>query len=381
MFIIEQVPARLKPKINILALGADTRQRVSFSKAGKVFDVKPVHEFSCPEDFYQEAAPFLYKRVKTGFQAICFDPHPFFACHTLAESIKKKYFPKARLVPVWHHIAHVASFGLEAGVDKDFIGVAFDGTGYGQDHRVWGGEFFIYKGRKFSRAAHFCYQPLCGNESAIQEPWRFAFGVLYRIYGLKDFPFELSYFKGIKKTAFNMLAQMIDKNFNTPQASSVGRLFDAVGALLNLKTVTTKEAEAAIAVEEAAACYAGGPVEPYDFEILRETDLFRVDPALMFKQIVKDLRLKAPVEKIAYRFHVTLAEITRRVCVLLSGKYNIKNVYCSGGVFMNNILTRQAEGLMKEESLNVFLAPRPFNTDLGIARGQIAACLMEKLCV
>lgn len=381
MFIIEQIPMRLKPKCDILALGADTRQRVSFSKAGKVFDVRPKSDFACSEDFYQEVASFLCGKVKTGFSVVSFDPHPLFVCNTLAAIIKKKYFPKAELVPVWHHIAHVASFGFEAGLNKNFIGVAFDGTGYGQDHRVWGGEFFIYKGRKFSRTAHFCYQPLCGNELAIKEPWRFAFGVLYRIYGLKDFPGDIECFQSIKNSTFKTLAEMVDKNFNTPQVSSVGRLFDAVGALLNLRAVAAKEAEAAIAVEEAAAGYAGGPVEPYDFKILKEKDSFRVDPALMFKQIVRDARLKAPVEKIAYRFHITLAEMTRRVCVLLSRKYNIKNVYFSGGVFMNHILTRQVKGLMKEEKLDSFFAPRPFNTDSGIARGQIAACSMEKLCV
>lgn len=381
MFIIEQVSACLRPKENMLALGTDTRQRVSFSKAGKVFDVRPENDFFCSQDFYEEVSLFLYNKVKLEFSLISFDPHPLFACNTLAESIKKRYFPKARLVPVWHHIAHVASFGLQAPLNENFIGVAFDGTGYGQDHHVWGGEFFIYKNNRFFRAAHFQYQPLCGNELAIKEPWRFAFGVLYGIYGLENFPSDLKCFQGIKKASYKILAEMIDKNFNTPYVSSVGRLFDAVGALLNLKAVAVKEAEVAIAVEKAAACYVGPYLKPYDFRIVKEKDLFCVDPALIFQHIVRDLRLKVAVEKIAYRFHNTLAEMTRRVCVLLSKEHSVKNIYFSGGVFMNNILLEEVKRLFEREDLKFYFALRPFNTDLGIARGQISACLMENLCV
>ncbi len=380
MFIIEEIPKYLKPKYDILALGTDTRQKIAFSKGGRVFELRPRRDFACPQDFYCQAARFLFKKIKTEFHLISFDPHLLFASRAFSEIIKNTYYPYAKLAPVWHHVAHIASFGSGKREKQNFIGVAFDGTGYGADGRVWGGEFFIYKNRKFLRRAHFKYQPLCGNELAIEEPWRFAFGVLYSIYGFKNFPFDLACFKNIKKNTFKMFAQMIDKRFNTPLVSSVGRLFDAVGALLNLKAVMRKEAQWAIAVEEAAAKYNGKSGNSYGFKIKKQEGCFCIETDSMFKKIVCDLRKGAEVEKIAYCFHLTLAEAVRHACLLLSREYEIKNVYCSGGVFMNDILCTALKQLFKKEDLKLYFAPRPFNTDSGIARGQIAACMMEKLC-
>ncbi|MFH1692253.1 MAG: hypothetical protein ABIC68_06810 [Candidatus Omnitrophota bacterium] len=381
MFIVEQISSRLKPKCDILALGVDTAQRVSFSKKGKIFELRPRRDFTCSEDFYDQMVAFLWRKVKAEFHVISFDPHPLLASRAFSAIIKKKYYSKAKLVPIWHHVAHAASFGYEADKSKNYIGIVFDGTGYGKDGHVWGGEFFVHRGHTFLRAAHFQYQPLCGNELAIKEPWRFAFGVLYGIYGLKDFPFDLACFKGVKKDTFKLFAQMVDKGFNTPLVSSVGRLFDAVSALLSIKTIASKEAEAAIALEKAGAKYRGCVDKAYSFKIKKQGGCFCVEPALMFEEIIRDLRRGLSVERIAYQFHVTLAEMMRQVCLLLSKEYKIKKIYCSGGVFMNNILCSEAKRLFEKEDLKLYFALRPLNTDLGISRGQIAACMMEKLCV
>ena len=382
MFNVEQVPSRLRPRVSILALGADTRQRISWTlrvrgaRGFKIYSLSPKKDFSDIREFYFQAARLLKQKFCLRPDVITFDPHPNFVCQKEADAIRRAYFSKARLAPVFHHIAHAANFGIEAGTRR-FIALAFDGTGFGQDHKVWGGEFFAYQNKMFERRAHFEYQVLPGNEAAIREPWRVALGILNKIYPNKTKGMKFKFLEGVPSQKAAIVRQMVEKRFNAPLTSSVGRLFDAVCAILGLKTVVVREAEAAVILEKAAAKYKLR-AQSYCTDIKQKNGVLVVCTTSLFKEIVKDIALNSPVEKIAYRFHVTLAHIIRKTCLKVSAKTGISDIYFSGGVFMNNILVDEIKKVFAKDALQLFFAKRPLTTDLGISQGQIAAYVMER---
>ena len=329
MFNIEQIPCRFKLKLDILALGSDTRQRISWVHKGRLFSLWPKKDFLDLSEFYKQGASFLKEEFKFSPKILTFDPHPLFICHREAGPIKEKYFPRVVLCSVFHHLAHVANFAFDVGLNKSFIGLAFDGTGFGSDGRIWGGEFFIYDKKHFRRMAHFDYQALIGSDMAILEPWRIAFAVLYKIYGAKIYKEKLGFLKSIPKEELKLVQEMLEKDFNVSLTSSMGRLFDAVSALLNIKKRVTKEAEAAVALEKRARAFSG-EAKTYDFKIKKEDNISVIDVGPLFRGIVKDIRQKKTVAEMAYRFHVTLAGIVFHVCQSLRKKKGVHAVYFSG---------------------------------------------------
>ena len=390
MFNIEQIPCRFKLKLDILALGSDTRQRISWVHKGRLFSLWPKKDFLDLSEFYKQGASFLKEEFKFSPKILTFDPHPLFICHREAGPIKEKYFPRVVLCPVFHHLAHVANFAFDVGLNKSFIGLAFDGTGFGSDGRIWGGEFFIYDKKHFRRMAHFDYQALVGSDMAILEPWRIAFAVLYKIYGNKIYKEKMEFLRSIPKEELKLIQQMLEKDFNVSLTSSVGRLFDAVSALLNIKKRVIKEAEAAVALEKRArlftnsvrkgVCVFSGEAKTYDFKIKKEDNISVIDVGPLFRGIVKDIRQKKTVAEMAYQFHATLAEIVFHVCSFLRKKKGVRDVYFSGGVFMNDILTEEIKNAFLKSDFRLYFGARPATTDLGISKGQIAFCHMERLC-
>ncbi|HAJ56453.1 MAG TPA: hypothetical protein DCL35_01640 [Candidatus Omnitrophica bacterium] len=378
MFIIQEVPSQLKAKRQVLALGTDTRQRISWSLQGRLYSLSPKQEYTDLKDFYLEACGFIKRKFRLTPAAITFDPHPYFTCSKEADSVRRVYFPRAKLFPVFHHEAHAAGFGIEAGVGKRFIGLAFDGTGFGRDGNIWGAEFFIYSGRCFKRAAHFDYLALPGSEAAIRQPWRVAFAALYKIYGTRLFDMRLNFLKGAGKGEIKLLAAMLDKDFNIAYASSCGRLFDAAAAILNIKTVVEQEAEAAVALEKAASVFCGEAI-PYVFDIRHEKGGFCVDFSQMFVEMAADSAYPKRQNSAAMRFHATIAIAIGRVCRILRDKYAVNTAYASGGVFMNNILTHSVKRILEKDGFEAIMAKRPATTDYGISQGQIAAVEMMKL--
>lgn len=378
MFTESFVPSRLKIRIEALALGADTRQKVSWAKGGKVFSLTPDRAFSDIKEFYFRACAYLKDKKHLSARVISFDPHPYFVCHREASALRDAFFPKARLMPVYHHAAHAATFGFAAGAGPGYIGLAFDGTGWGADGRIWGSEFFVYDGRSFSWRAHFDYLALPGSEAAIRQPWRVALGIAYRLDGrkilLKHPP---AFLKKIPASEQKFVVEMIEKDVNTAYASSAGRLFDAVSAMLGIAPLAAKEAEAARLLEkEAARCK--GPVAAYPFDIDHEKGGLRADFTEMFREILASPLDEASRSRCARRFHWTLACCIARMSRLLSRTYRIKQVYASGGVFMNGILKEDLKQLLASDGLDLVFAPASLMTDEGISAGQIAFLTMDR---
>ncbi|GAH29219.1 unnamed protein product, partial [marine sediment metagenome] len=237
----------------VLALGGELKNTISFSKENYIFlsqylgDLKSVETL----EFFKESITSFEKMFKVKPEIIACDLHPDYLSTQYAEEIKVK--KGLKVVKVQHHHAHIVSCMAENNVKEKVIGVAYDGTGYGDDGNVWGGEFLLCDLKKYSRVGHLKYYPLPGGDKAIVEPWRMAYSYLYSIYGPKAKTLDIDFSRRIDYDKLSIIEKMIDKNINSPLASSCGRLFDAASSLIGIRDEISYEGQAAMELESFCA--------------------------------------------------------------------------------------------------------------------------------
>ncbi|MDP2937638.1 MAG: carbamoyltransferase HypF, partial [Candidatus Omnitrophota bacterium] len=236
---------------------------------------------------------------------------------------------------------------------------------------LWGAEFLVCNYRYFKRVAHLKEIPLLGGEKAILEPARVLAAWLYLIYKDKFLNLNFDLVRKMHKEKWQVLKNMYLSGFNSPLASSMGRLFDAVGSLVLEKTKVNLEAELAMELEKIATSYKWQATS-YKFKIIKQKDGYILDPLLIFKEIMGDLKAKKPKEKIAYRFHLTIAQMVRKMCLVLRKESKINKVVLSGGVFQNNLLLCLVLDLLYKEDFKVFTHKELSCNDSGISLGQVA---------
>jgi hydrogenase maturation protein HypF len=363
----KKIKLPFKIKRPILALGSQTKNTICFAKDDTAY-LSPVHQdLSNPKDFsnFENIVKyFLKKRPKI----IAYDLHPEYQSTKYAQNLSPITY---NLSPIQHHHSHIASCMLENAMENQkVIGVAFDGTGLGADNTLWGAEFFYpcdYK--NFKRTAHLKEIPLLGAERAILEPWRLTLAWLYSIYKDKFLNLDISWVKKINRKNWRVLKTMYLSGFNSPLASSMGRLFDAVASLLLEKNKADFEAKLAINLERTATGYrlkASG----YKFKIIKKKDKYVIDPAPIFKEIASDLKNDESKEKIAYRFHLTVAEMIKRKSLIFRKESGINRVMLSGGVFQNKLLLSLSLDLLNKKGFKVFTHKALSCNDSGISLGQ-----------
>lgn len=355
-----------KIKKPVLALGSHTKNTICFAQ-GKIALLSPVHaDLSDPEDFLkfsQNVRYFLKKNPKV----IACDLHPEYQSVKYASGLQERGY---KLFPVQHHHAHIVSCMAENGIrNEKVIGVAFDGTGLGRNNLLWGAEFLFCDYKTFQRRAHLKEIPLLGQEKAIRQPWRVAAAWLYQVYREKFLGLKIDFIKKIDKEKWRVLKKMYLSGFNSVAASSMGRLFDAAASIILVKLGADFEAELAIELEKLAVGFRH-PASPYDFNITKEGGEYILDPASVFRQIIIDLKKATPKEKIAYRFHLAVAEMIRKTCFILRRQTGIKKVVLSGGVFQNNLLLSLSLDLLYKEGFYVFTHKKLSSGDSGISLGQ-----------
>ncbi len=312
-------------------------------------------------------------------QCIAYDLHPNYYSSQYALSQ-----PDIDKIAVQHHKAHVASCMAENLLKGDVIGVSFDGTGYGEDGNIWGGEFFTGGYYSFQRAGHLNYVMMPGSDSAVKHPWRMALGYLYASeQGVVDnvikIAGKLPAFKDRSKEEITFTIKMLEKRINSPFTSSMGRFFDAVSALLGIKTDISYEGQAAIELEYYADICC---TEPYDFGIENEEEGFKVNTSCIIKQIVDDILTGYGMEYISSRFHATVADIVLEGCLHIRKINDLNNVILSGGVFQNITLLKMAVELLEKQGFKVFVHSEVPSNDGGISLGQsimAIAQLMKKI--
>ena len=294
--------------------------------------------------FFEETLANLKRLFRVTPRAVAYDLHPAYLSTKFAQSQTG-----LGQIGVQHHHAHIASCMAENHLDGRVIGVAFDGTGYGLDGAIWGGEFLIAGYADFERRAHLRYIPLAGGDTAIREPWRSALG-----YGVEVADVPESHLRTVRS--------MIATGTNTVPTSSCGRLFDAVAAIIGLRREVTFEGQAAIELEAIVDPACTGR---YPFEITGDELDFRP----MIECIVRE-REHPPV--VAARFHNTLAAAIHQVCIMLRQEAAINRVCLSGGTFQNMRLLGLASALLRDSAFEVYLHREVPPNDGGLALGQAA---------
>jgi len=317
---------------------------------------------------HYEAALATYQRLfRIEPEVVVCDLHPDYMTTRFAAEYTREHSLSAPR-RVQHHRAHIAACLADNGYPRDgapVIGVALDGTGYGDDGAIWGGEWFVGGYDGLERAANLEYLPLPGGDAAIRNPWRIAVAYLHTLLGPEAFP------AGIFCPSDALLVrQQVAHNINTPPTSSMGRLFDAVSALLDVRQVATYEAQAAIELEQIATPVGQADSLAYKFDIEATGDMQIVRVAALFEGLLGDIEHSIPTPQIALRFHVTVAQMIVAVCERLRTATGIKTVALSGGVFQNRLLLRLTVPLLKNASFSVLLHRHVPCNDGGVSLGQ-----------
>jgi hydrogenase maturation protein HypF len=271
------------------------------------------------------------------------------------------------LVAVQHHHAHIVSVLAECGVEGEVLGVSYDGTGYGTDGTVWGGEILKCDRRGYTREGHLRAVSLPGGEGAIAHPARMALSFLLDAFGAEaGLERARALLPSLDESEARVVARQIERGINSPMCSSAGRLFDAVGALLGAAPEVTYEGQPAMELEAMASEWAGGVLLPYRYDIEQSV----IDTRLVIRGIVADLERGVGREEIAARFHETVAAFTVDLCRRLGEHYGLSEVALSGGVMQNaRLLRRLLEG-MREVGLTPYVHREVPPNDGGMSLGQ-----------
>jgi len=354
-------PIFLKTNVNgIIAAGAELVNCFCVGKGHQAFMSQHIGDLKNLEtyDFYTESLARFNRLFRVEPQMVVCDMHPDYLSTRFAEN------SGLDLLQVQHHHAHIASCMAEYGLDEDVIGIAFDGIGLGDDGAIWGGEFLKSDLSSYERFTHFDYVPMPGGDAATFHPWRMAVAYLHRIYAGDLRSLDIPFLREITDPHFQTVIQMIEKGIHSPLTSSVGRLFDAVSAMLGLCRAPAFHAEAPMRLE---AAISDGFDGHYDVEF---SPTIAVDR--MFEQLVRDIQNKVAVGVIARKFHQTMVFIIERVATTMRDQYGLNKVVLSGGTFQNRYLLCQAEHRLRALKFDIYF-PRdvPCN-DGGIALGQLA---------
>lgn len=292
---------------------------------------------------------------------VAYDLHPEYAATKYALSLK---LPQ---VGVQHHHAHIASVLAEHELDEQVIGVAFDGTGYGLDGKLWGGEFFVADCRDFTRVGHCKYVPLPGGAKAIQEPWRITAWVLYNLYGKEFVHFDMEMTRNLPQ-GWQLMLDAANKGINSPYTSSVGRLFDVAAGILGLRRTIHYEGQAAIELELASQ-KEGGQVLPYQID---EGNVYLLDFMPTFAALTEAVGQGRNIHFLAACFHVTVAQAALDMIRRIRQDTGLRKVVLSGGVWQNHTLLEKVVGMLQQDGFTVYYNQRVPTNDGGIALGQIA---------
>jgi len=337
---LKKIKLPFKVKNPVLALGTQTKNTVCFAQGNYAY-LSPVYrDLNSPKDFlkFKETAEYFLKKKP---RIIAYDLHPEYQSTKYALGLNTKRY---RLQAIQHHHAHIASCMAENGLNnRRVIGVAFDGTGLGDDLTLWGGEFLICDYRSYKRAAYLREAPLIGGERAIAEPWRLIAYWRDQAGGDKIFTSKRPFWRIIEEKNWPVLKKMYLSGVNSPMSSSIGRLFDAASGMILGKGRAAYEAELAIKLEKKAQKYresgrGRSKAGAYSFRIRKKQNNYIIDPLGIFKGIAADLDRRQDQGKIAHTFHLSVAEIILRTCLLLRKEKKINRVAFSGGVFQNRLL-------------------------------------------
>lgn len=355
-------PIRLSREIpSILAVGGEVKNAFCLTQGTFAFMSPHIGDLEnlATYNYYLASIAHYKKLFAVEPTAVAYDLHPEYEATKYALTLP---IPQ---IGVQHHHAHIASVLAEHSLDEQVIGVAFDGTGYGSDGKLWGGEFLIADCSNFTRAGHCRYLPLPGGEKAIKEPWRLGAWVLYNLYGMefanRNSPLARNLPKG-----WQLMIDATRKGINAPLSSSAGRLFDVAAGLLGLGTVIHYEGQAAVELELAAQ-KSRGQLLPY---AISDDNPRILDFMPTFAAMAEAMGRGESVNFLAASFHVTVAQAVAEMVRYIHQDTGIVTVALSGGVWQNRILLEKVVGILQQDGFVVYSNQRVPPNDGGLALGQ-----------
>jgi hydrogenase maturation protein HypF len=357
---------------HVMACGGELKNTFCVGKERHVFLSHHIGDLENYETLtsFREGVEHFCRLFDVQPELVAYDLHPEYLSTKYARELEEAGLPAAG---VQHHHAHVASClaDNERPGEERVIGVALDGTGYGTDGAIWGGEFFegsIEQG--FARRGHLQYAPLPGGSAAIRQPWRMALAQLIALYGEEEtFRLPLALVRSVGERNVRLVARLVEHGLNTPPTSSAGRLFDAVAAMVEVPGTqrTTYEGQAAVELELAAH---GPTSRGYHFRLLPKGEGWIVETREIIHGVVEDLLAGSVKGEISSRFHRTMAEIVVAGCERIREAGGTTAAALSGGTFQNMLLLGQVVRLLEEKGFEIYWHHRVPPNDGGLALGQ-----------
>jgi hydrogenase maturation protein HypF len=349
---------------SILATGPELKNTFCLTRKRYAFLSQHIGDMENYETLrsFEDGITYFERLFRIQPEAIVYDLHPNYLSTRYA--LERAERENLQAIGVQHHHAHIAACMADNGLDGSHpvIGVAFDGTGYGKDGAIWGGEFLVADYSRYERKSHLAYFPLPGGDTAIRRPARTALALLWSL-GL-DWDEELAPARELCYEERMALRVQLERGLNTPQTSSLGRLFDAAAAFAGVRQEVNYEAQAAIEFESALDKTELGA---YLFEVKKET----VDARQVILAMLADIRAGVSIPVLSARFHNGVADMVSQVCGQIRRETGLKEIVLSGGVWQNMALLERAVRGLSEDGFVVFIHHQVPANDGGLALGQV----------
>ena len=358
------VPIFLKNRVKpILACGAELKNTVCLTREEHAFLSQHIGDLEnlSTYEFFEMTIAHLKRILSIEPEIIAHDMHPDYLSTRYALEQKR-----VMRIEIQHHHAHIVSCMAENQVEEPVIGLAFDGTGYGNDGSIWGGEVLIARLDRFERAAHLACTPMPGGAAAIKEPWRMAVSYLYGVYGKDLFNRRLPFLEKLDQNKLNIIVAMIEKGVNAPGTSSLGRFFDGIAAMVGIRNHVVFEGQAAMELEMLAET---STTDLYEYAWSSE-DTLQIDPHPIISGVVKDIEKGVSLSIVSGKFHITLMAMFTDLCQVIRKESGLSRVALSGGCFQNAILLSGLTKRLCDRGFHVLTHERVPANDGGIALGQ-----------
>ena len=358
------VPVFIKHPVKaILACGAELKNTICLTRGSEVFISQHIGDLEnlATYEFFELTIAHLKRILSVQPEIIAYDMHPDYLSTRYAANQDR-----LEQIAVQHHHAHIVSCMAENQISEPVLGLSFDGTGYGTDGSIWGGEILLAQYDGFERLAHLAPTSMPGGAAAIKEPWRMAISYLHKAYGLDFLNRNLAFLESLHANQITITTQMIEKGVNTPLTSSLGRLFDGIAALLNIRSTVAFEGQAAMELEMMASDL-NDDVYEYDWSFQKG---YQIDPGPIIQGVVIDIENGFSIATISAKFHMTLIKLFSDLCGNLKKETGISRVALSGGCFQNAILLKGLAQALETNGFHVLTHEKVPANDGGICLGQ-----------
>ncbi|MBI9090298.1 MAG: carbamoyltransferase HypF [Desulfobacterium sp.] len=360
------LPVTLKKKFPpILACGGGLKSTVCLVKENRAFLSQHIGDLDNQKTFtfYKKSVKHLKTILDIAPGIVAHDLHPGYMSTAFAGDQKG-----VETVGVQHHHAHAVSCMAENGLEEEVIAITLDGTGLGSDGTIWGGEILTCTEARFERQAHLVQVPMPGSDSAVKEPWRMGISWLYHAMGADVVDLDIPFVRGIDPSKIAFLTQMMDKGLNSPMTSSCGRLFDAMAAIVGIRSRVSYEGQAAMELEAVSGTL---PEKGYGVEMAtQESGMITMDFSPCIRRVVADLGRGETLSTMGGRFHRAVVQSFVEAATLVKARTRISKAVLSGGVFNNRIILNGISVGLEQRGFTVYTHTQVPCGDGGISLGQ-----------